>query len=96
MLLSTCCFVQTAGRKGQVVLMLQHLAQLRKYQHCSWQLWALYLCCGYGREAMLSALQSGTTLVVDRYSYSGVVFTSAKQLPGLDLNWCKVCSQLTT
>ena len=39
---------------------------------------------------MLSALQSGTTLVVDRYSYSGVVFTAAKQLPGLDLNWCKV------
>ena len=42
------------------------------------------------REAMVAALQSGTTLVVDRYSYSGVVFTSAKQLPGLDLNWCKV------
>ena len=42
------------------------------------------------REAMLAALQSGTTLVVDRYSYSGVVFTSAKQLPGLDLAWCKV------
>ena len=39
---------------------------------------------------MLSALQSGTTLVVDRYSYSGVVFTAAKQLPGLDLSWCKV------
>lgn len=46
----------------------------------------LYLC----REAMVAALQSGTTLVVDRYSYSGVVFTAAKQLPGLDLNWCKV------
>ncbi len=42
---------------------------------------------------MLAALQAGTTLVVDRYSYSGVVFTSAKQLPGLDLAWCKVrCS----
>ena len=39
---------------------------------------------------MLAALKSGTTLVVDRYSYSGVVFTSAKQLPGLDLSWCKV------
>ncbi|KAL3155999.1 hypothetical protein ABBQ32_012988 [Trebouxia sp. C0010 RCD-2024] len=41
------------------------------------------------REAMLAALKSGTTLVVDRYSYSGVVFTSAKQMPGLDLSWCK-------
>lgn len=39
---------------------------------------------------MLSALQSGTTLIVDRYSYSGVVFTAAKELPGLDLSWCKV------
>lgn len=47
----------------------------------------LVACC---REAMLAALKSGTTLVVDRYSYSGVVFTSAKQLPGLDLSWCKV------
>ncbi|KAL0024368.1 hypothetical protein WJX79_005053 [Trebouxia sp. C0005] len=41
------------------------------------------------REAMLAALQAGTTLVVDRYSFSGVVFTSAKQLPGLDLAWCQ-------
>ena len=48
------------------------------------------LLCGFDREAMLSVLQSGTTLVVDRYSFSGVVFTAAKQLPGLDLNWCKV------
>lgn len=39
---------------------------------------------------MLAALQAGTTLVVDRYSFSGVVFTSAKQLPGLDLAWCQV------
>lgn len=41
------------------------------------------------REAMLGLLRSGTTLVVDRYSFSGVVFTSAKHLPGLDLAWCK-------
>lgn len=50
--------------------------------------------CACGREAMLAALQSGTTLVVDRYSYSGVVFTSAKQSPGLDLTWCKVLAQI--
>jgi dTMP kinase len=35
------------------------------------------------------ALREGTTLVVDRYAYSGVAFTAAKQLPGLDLEWCK-------
>lgn len=32
-------------------------------------------------------LKSGTTLIVDRYSYSGVAFSSAK---GLDIEWCKV------
>ncbi|KAJ8309764.1 hypothetical protein KUTeg_011629 [Tegillarca granosa] len=32
-------------------------------------------------------LQSGTTLIVDRYAYSGVAFTSAKQ--GFDMQWCK-------
>lgn len=36
---------------------------------------------------MEAKLRSGTTLIVDRYSYSGVAFTSAK---GLDIEWCKV------
>lgn len=31
-------------------------------------------------------IESGVTLVVDRYSYSGVVFTSAKQC--VDFKWC--------
>lgn len=38
------------------------------------------------RSLMLDKLRSGTTLVVDRYSYSGVAFSSAK---GLDFKWCK-------
>ncbi|KAK9823807.1 hypothetical protein WJX72_005643 [[Myrmecia] bisecta] len=41
------------------------------------------------RDAMLRKLQAGTTLVVDRYSHSGVAFTAAKKVPGLDLDWCK-------
>lgn len=32
-------------------------------------------------------LLGGTTLIVDRYSYSGVAFSAAK---GLDIEWCKV------
>lgn len=36
---------------------------------------------------MESKLKSGITLVVDRYSYSGVAFSAAK---GLDIEWCKV------
>ena len=39
---------------------------------------------------MESKLKEGVTLVCDRYSYSGVAFTSAKEKPGLDLDWCTV------
>lgn len=33
-------------------------------------------------------LKEGITLIVDRYSFSGLAFTAAKELPGLDLDWC--------
>lgn len=36
---------------------------------------------------LLEILKSGTTLIVDRYAYSGVAFTAAKK--GFDLEWCK-------
>ncbi|KAG5606668.1 hypothetical protein H5410_028160 [Solanum commersonii] len=45
------------------------------------------------RVLMEDSLRSGTTLVVDRYSYLGVAFSSAK---GLDIEWCKVTSCLTS
>lgn len=35
---------------------------------------------------MEKMLSEGTTLIVDRYSYSGVAFSTAK---GMDLEWCK-------
>ncbi|KAL6777417.1 TMPK1 [Auxenochlorella protothecoides x Auxenochlorella symbiontica] len=41
------------------------------------------------RAAMLERLNSGTTLIVDRYAHSGVAFTAAKGLPGLDTAWCR-------
>lgn len=37
-------------------------------------------------EDIKSKLNSGVTLVVDRFSYSGAAFSAAK---GLDLGWCK-------
>ncbi|KAJ2158028.1 hypothetical protein GGF46_004080 [Coemansia sp. RSA 552] len=37
-------------------------------------------------EQMRADLESGVTLVVDRYAFSGVAFSAAK---GLDLKWCK-------
>lgn len=39
-----------------------------------------------GRIAEL--LEKGTHVVVDRYAYSGVAYSSAK---GLDVDWCKAC-----
>jgi len=41
------------------------------------------------KKMMEEKLRAGVTLVVDRYGYSGVAFTSAKKLPGLDQQWCK-------
>eukprot|EP00878_Enallax_costatus_P005317 GHUV01005584.1.p1 GENE.GHUV01005584.1~~GHUV01005584.1.p1 ORF type:complete len:267 (+),score=41.88 GHUV01005584.1:159-959(+) len=41
------------------------------------------------RSALLEALQSGRTLVVDRYAYSGVAYSAAKAVPGIDIAWCK-------
>ncbi|KAF9900541.1 hypothetical protein EC991_007193 [Linnemannia zychae] len=37
-------------------------------------------------QTMKRKLEEGTHLVVDRYAYSGVAFSTAK---GLDLTWCK-------
>lgn len=38
------------------------------------------------RTLMEEKLKTGTTLIVDRYSYSGVAFSAAK---GLGVDWCK-------
>ncbi|KAL5476299.1 hypothetical protein EMCRGX_G026225 [Ephydatia muelleri] len=34
-------------------------------------------------------LLSGTSLVVDRYAFSGVAFTAAKMVSGTTMEWCK-------
>ena len=56
-------------------------------QHCHGSLPALVRPFLYRKE-LLRKLQAGTTLIVDRYAYSGVAFTAAKGLPGLDRAWC--------
>ncbi len=40
------------------------------------------------RKMMEEKLRQGITLIVDRYSYSGVAFSAAKKLPGLTVEWC--------
>jgi dTMP kinase len=38
-------------------------------------------------DKIRSSIASGTTLVIDRYSYSGAVYSAAKLNPQLDLEW---------
>lgn len=41
------------------------------------------------RRQLLETLRAGTTVVMDRYAFSGVAYTAAKGAQGLDLDWCK-------
>lgn len=41
------------------------------------------------RDELRRKVEGGTTLVVDRYAYSGAAYTAAKGCPGLDLEWCR-------
>ncbi|PNW85527.1 hypothetical protein CHLRE_03g190750v5 [Chlamydomonas reinhardtii] len=41
------------------------------------------------RDEMLRLLAGGTTLVLDRYSYSGVAYTAAKGVPHLGPDFCR-------
>ncbi|EMC93777.1 hypothetical protein BAUCODRAFT_210361 [Baudoinia panamericana UAMH 10762] len=34
-------------------------------------------------------ISEGTTVVIDRYYYSGMAYTAAKGNPDMDLNWCR-------
>lgn len=50
------------------------------------------LCCLVlyaARNELTATLLSGTTLVVDRYAYSGVAYSAAKGTAGMDISWCK-------
>jgi dTMP kinase len=40
------------------------------------------------QDELRKKLLQGTTLIVDRYSYSGACFSAAKELPDMDLKWC--------
>lgn len=39
-------------------------------------------------QGMLHDLQAGHTIVVDRYAFSGAVYSAAKDNPHLSLEWC--------
>lgn len=39
-------------------------------------------------QSILADLEAGCTVVIDRYSFSGAVYTAAKDNPDLSLDWC--------
>lgn len=41
------------------------------------------------RQAIMDAIAAGADVVVDRYYYSGMVYSVAKGLPNLDLQWAR-------
>ncbi len=43
------------------------------------------------KREMERKLLEGTTLIVDRYAFSGVAFTAAKGVKGMDRAWCRAC-----
>lgn len=45
------------------------------------------------RAELLRQLSDGVTLVCDRYAFSGVAFTAAKQKTGMGLDWCRAPDQ---
>ena len=40
-------------------------------------------------EKIKELIASGTTVVIDRYYYSGCVYSAAKRNPDMDLSWCR-------
>ena len=41
------------------------------------------------RPSIQADLASGTTVIIDRYYYSGCVYSAAKHNPSLSLEWCR-------
>lgn len=41
------------------------------------------------RATIKETIASGITVIVDRYYYSGCVYSAAKDIPGLDLEWAR-------
>jgi dTMP kinase len=41
------------------------------------------------RTSIKADLAAGTTIIIDRYYYSGCVYSAAKQNPSMSLEWCR-------
>ncbi|KAH3683253.1 hypothetical protein WICPIJ_005781 [Wickerhamomyces pijperi] len=44
-------------------------------------------------EHIKSLLYKGEVIIMDRYVYSGVAYSAAKEVPGMSLEWCLSCDK---
>lgn len=66
-------------------------AYLRANKELSASVVHMLFCCNRWektKEIYQQLKTNQTTLVVDRYSYSGAAYTCAKQIDGIDIRWC--------
>jgi len=85
------------GRKAQLIkfpareTLTGRLASDYLQRKCDLEDHAIHLIFSANRweyaPKMLSLLQEGVSLIVDRYSYSGVAYSASKK--DMDLSWCK-------
>lgn len=41
------------------------------------------------RPSIIDSLNAGTTVICDRYAFSGIAFSAAKNKPGMSYEWCR-------
>ena len=46
-------------------------------------------CVSEYSKSITESLDAGTTVICDRYAFSGIAFSAAKNLPGMSYEWCR-------
>lgn len=93
---TSCEFIRFPDRTSYIgKLINDYLANTKETANVSDQ--TIHLLFSANRweaaKSIEEKLNAGVTLVCDRYAYSGVSFSSAKDTPGMDLDWCKMCDR---
>ena len=78
----TCCSRPTGGKLREFGFAVSPLSR-RFFHHLRLPTLTLMFVARSGIEAVLA---SGTTIICDRYAFSGVAFSTSKGLP---LEWCR-------
>lgn len=61
----------------------------RAYNHIQLPSSSMKYLTNTGRQSIQADLAAGITVIIDRYYYSGCVYSAAKQKQDLSLEWCR-------